>query len=214
MRTGPGRAAGQQSASGGYAGPKSSCLRSIERFPNVVDTRSRPVTLILRIASIGRSCSFATLLVSASRGGQGGEAQVADYDYHGRLARLLWEQQLADPLAKVKRTIAEPTAVASTNLRQRYLRAEEFVIGLIGVALLRLSATDGLSAAERSRLADPLLQQLQEFMWQRDGRGTVGPDPARQPPGRPRRRRCLRHRPLRRPPCGAGPRRRRRRYRR
>jgi hypothetical protein len=32
--------------------------------------------------------------------------------------------------------------VASTNLRQPYLRAEEVVIGLIGVALLRLSAAD------------------------------------------------------------------------
>jgi ubiquinone/menaquinone biosynthesis C-methylase UbiE len=93
---------------------------------------------------------------------------VADYDYHGRLARLLWEQQLADPLAMANRTMAEPTAVASTSLRQRYLRAEEFVVGLIGVALLRLSATDGLSAADRSRLAGPLLQQLQELMWQRD----------------------------------------------
>jgi ubiquinone/menaquinone biosynthesis C-methylase UbiE len=94
---------------------------------------------------------------------------VAGYDDHGRLARLLREQQLADPPAKAGRTMAEPTAPASTRLRQRYLRAEEFVIGLIGVALLRLSATDGLSAADRSRLADPLLQQLQEFMWQRDG---------------------------------------------
>jgi ubiquinone/menaquinone biosynthesis C-methylase UbiE len=98
-----------------------------------------------------------------------GGAQVADYDYHGRLARLLWEQQLMGPLARAHETAAESTAVASTNLRQRYLRAQEFVIGLIGVALLRLSAADGLSAADRSRLADPLLQQLQEFMWQMDG---------------------------------------------
>ena len=95
---------------------------------------------------------------------------MADYDYHGRLARLLWERQLTGPLTKANRMAAEPTATASTNLRQRYLRAEEFVIGLIGVALLRLSAADGLSAADRTRLADPLLQQLQEFMLQMDGR--------------------------------------------
>jgi ubiquinone/menaquinone biosynthesis C-methylase UbiE len=100
----------------------------------------------------------------------GGEAQVADYDYHGRLARLLWERQFTGPLTEANRMAADPTAAASTNLRQRYLRAEEFVIGLIGVALLRLSAADGLSAADRTRLADPLLQQLQEFMWQMDGR--------------------------------------------
>jgi ubiquinone/menaquinone biosynthesis C-methylase UbiE len=101
---------------------------------------------------------------------EGGKAQVADYDYHRRLARLLWEQQLTGPMIKADQTTAEPTAVTSTSLRQRYLRAEEFVIGLIGIALLRLSADGGLSAAERSRLADPLLQQLQEFMWQMNGR--------------------------------------------
>jgi SAM-dependent methyltransferase len=95
---------------------------------------------------------------------------VTDYDYHGRLARLLWEEHLTRPLPKANRTAVEPTTAASTNLRKRYLRAEEFVIGLIGVALLRLSATDGLSATDRSRLADPLLQQLREFMWQMDGR--------------------------------------------
>jgi SAM-dependent methyltransferase len=59
--------------------------------------------------------------------------------------------------------------VAGTTLRQRYLRAEEFLVGLIGVALLRLSAADGLTTGDRARLAGPLLQQLQAFLWQLDG---------------------------------------------
>ncbi len=55
---------------------------------------------------------------------QRGEGQVADYDYHGRLARLLWDQQVAGPLAKAHQTAAESTAVASTDLRQRYLSVD------------------------------------------------------------------------------------------
>ena len=98
-----------------------------------------------------------------------GGSLVADYDHHGRLATLLWEQRLAVPSAQVDRVPFESTAVAGTTLRQRYLRAEEFLVGLIGVALLRLSAADGLTTGDRARLAGPLLQQLQEFLWQLDG---------------------------------------------
>jgi ubiquinone/menaquinone biosynthesis C-methylase UbiE len=98
-----------------------------------------------------------------------GEAQVADHNHHEELAFLLWEQQLTSPPAQVNRAPAESAAAASTLVRQRYLRAEEFVIGLIGVALLRLSAADGLSAADRTRLASPLVHQLREFIWQLDG---------------------------------------------
>jgi SAM-dependent methyltransferase len=98
-----------------------------------------------------------------------GEAQVADYDHHEELAFRLWEQQLTSPPAQINRAPAESVAAASTLVRQRYLRAEEFVIGLIGVALLRLSAADGLSAADRTRLASPLVHRLREFVWQLDG---------------------------------------------
>ena len=94
---------------------------------------------------------------------------MADYDHHDRLAFLLWEQQLTSPPAQVNRTPTESASAASTLVRRRYLRAEEFVIGLIGVALLRLGAADGLSAADRTRLAGPLVEQLREFLWQLDG---------------------------------------------
>jgi hypothetical protein len=73
------------------------------------------------------------------------------------------------PPAQADRTPSKPAAVAGTLVRERYLRAEKFLIGLIGVALLRLSAADGLSAADRTRLAGPLVEQLQAFLWQLDG---------------------------------------------
>lgn len=102
---------------------------------------------------------------------------------------------MAGPSAQVDRAPFESTAVAGTTLRQRYLRAEEFLVGLIGVALLRLSAADGLTTGDRARLAGPLLQQLQAFLWQLDGLSfsqgwevldpRAGVRPLRRSPGRP-----------------------------
>src|SRR4029450_821988 len=92
--------------------------------------------------SHGQGCSPSATI-------SGGPPDTTHLAPNGRLACLLWEQRLAGPSAQVERTPCESTAVAGTPLRQRCLRAEEFLVGLIGVALLRLSAADGLTTGDR-----------------------------------------------------------------